>query len=155
MVARADLRVAEERVSQKQNDARVPRDHLPQPIHPSAWGAEERADGPPANQAAHAPLATCNRQRTVPGADRRCRLDPRKAYGSGRSSDSWSLGRRSAERGQEQLYCDTGRTPFTLYHADQGAEQRNGSCGCCLEPACSQAPRYAETLADVGPRTED
>ena len=72
-----------------------------------------------------------------PGSDRRCHLDPRKACGSGRPSDSWSLGRRSAERRQEQLHCDTGRTPFTLCHVDQGAEQRNGSRGCCLESACS------------------
>ena len=34
-------------------------------------------------------------------------------------------------------------------------EQRNGSCSCCLEPACSQTPRHAETLADVGSRTGD
>ena len=44
---------------------------------------------------------------------------------------------------------------FTFSHAGQSAEQRNGSGGCCLEPACSQTPGYAETLADVGPRTGD
>jgi hypothetical protein len=29
------------------------------------------------------------------------------------------------------------------------------SGGCCLESACSQAARYAETLADLGSRTGD
>jgi DNA-binding CsgD family transcriptional regulator len=111
--------------------------HLPQPVHPSAGSIEKRADGPPAVEAAHAPLAPCNGQRAVTESDRRCHIDPRKACGSGRSSDSWSLGRRPAERRQEQLHCDPGRTSFALCHADQGAEQRNGSCGCCLESACS------------------
>src|SRR5262249_43031860 len=40
-------------------------------------------------------------------------------------------------------------------HADQGARQRNGSCGCCLESARSQTPGYAATFADLGPRTGD
>ncbi len=92
---------------------------------------------------------------TVPRSDRRCHLDPGKTRRSGRPSDTRSLGRRSAEQCQEQLYCDSGRTSFTLCHADQGAQQRNSSCGCCLEPARSQAPRYAETFADVGPWTGD
>jgi hypothetical protein len=128
---------------------------LPQPLHSSAGSTEKRADGPSAIEAAHAPLATFQRAWTVTRADRRCYLDPRTTCGSGRPSDSWSLGRRSAERRQEQLYRDTGRTPFTLCHADQSTEQRNRSCGCCLEPACSQTPRYAETLADLGRRTGD
>src|SRR5579859_5973600 len=37
----------------------------------------------------------------------------------------------------------------------QRREQRNRSCGCCLESACSQTSRYAETLTDVGSRTGD
>ena len=98
-----------------------------------------------------------SRHATVSGQSRgrRCHLDPRKTCGSGRPSGSWSLGRRSAERREEQLHRDAGGTPFTLRHADPGAEQRNGSCSRRLEPACSQAPRHAETLADVGPRTGD
>jgi hypothetical protein len=51
---------------------------------------------------------------------------PRTTCGGGRPSDSWSLGRRSADRRQEQLHCNSGRTPFALCHADQGAEQRHG-----------------------------
>jgi Helix-turn-helix domain len=51
--------------------------------------------------------------------------------------------------------CDSGRTSFTLCHADQSAQQRNSSCSCGLEPARSQAPRYAETLVDLGPWTGD
>ncbi len=61
----------------------------------------------------------------------------------------------STKRRQEQLYRDAGRTPFTLRDADQGTEQRNRRCRCCLEPARSQATVYAETLADVGSRTGD
>ena len=53
-------------------------------------------------------------QRTVTRADRRCHLDPRKTCGSGRPSDSWPLGRRSAERCKEQLHCDAGGAAFTL-----------------------------------------
>ena len=60
-------------------------------------------------------------QRTVTRTDRRCHLHPRKTCGSGRPSDSRPLGRRSAERCQEQLHCDAGGTPFALCHADQGA----------------------------------
>src|SRR6202789_1839573 len=36
-----------------------------EPFHSSAWRTEKRTDGPPAVEAAHAPLATCHRQRTV------------------------------------------------------------------------------------------
>ena len=66
-----------------------------------------------------------------------------------------AIGKAICWRWKEQLHCDAGGAPFTLCHADQSAEQRNGSCGCCLESACSQAPCYAETLADVGSRTGD
>jgi IS30 family transposase len=44
-------------------------------------------------------------------------------------------------RRQEQLHCNPGRTSFALCHAAQGAEQRNGSCGCCLESACEIDPK--------------
>ena len=66
-----------------------------------------------------------------------------------------SLGRRSAERLKKQLHSNARRASFTLCHADQGAEQRDGSCSGGFESACSQTPRYAETLADLGPRTGD
>src|SRR5262249_13120339 len=39
------------------------------------------------------------------GADRRRHFDPRTTCGSGRPSDPWSLGRRSAGRWKEQLHC--------------------------------------------------
>jgi hypothetical protein len=94
----------------------------------------------------HAPLATRNRQRKGARSDGRRHLDPRKTCGSGRPSGSWSLGRRSAGRRQKQLQCDADRTPFTLRHADPGAQQRNGSCSHRVESACSQAPRHAKTL---------
>src|SRR5215471_15666680 len=58
LVARADRRVAEDSVSPQREHARVPRDHLPQPVHSSAWSAKERADGPSARSAACAARAT-------------------------------------------------------------------------------------------------
>src|SRR5271154_1281165 len=48
--------MAEDTVSRRQEHARVPRDHLPKPVHPGAGRAETRADGAPAEQTAHAPL---------------------------------------------------------------------------------------------------
>src|SRR5207249_7337856 len=67
-------------------------------LRPSAWRIEKRADGPLAVEAAHASLAPFQRAWTCTGADRRCHLDPRTASGSGRPSDPWPLGRRSAGR---------------------------------------------------------
>src|SRR5271170_7537386 len=119
--------MAEDTVSRRREHARVPRDHLPKPVHPGAGRAETRADGASAEQAAHAPLAPCNGQRTVPRPDRRRCLDPRKACGSGRSSGSRALGRRSAERGKEQLHRDFSRASFALCHAGQSAGQRHRS----------------------------
>jgi transposase-like protein len=65
------------------------------------------------------------------------------------------LGRRSAGRGKEQLHCDVSGAAFTLPHADQGAEQRNGSGGCRLESACSETSCDAAPLADLGSRIGD
>src|ERR1700743_6302 len=61
--------------------------------------------------------------------------------------------RRCAAATLQRAWTFTGT--FTLCHADQGTEQRNRSCSCCLEPARSQTPHYAETLADLGPRAGD
>jgi hypothetical protein len=85
--------------------------------------------------------------------------DPRKnrSMREGNQSDKIDA-RRLAEllrRCKKQLHCDLGRTPFALCHADQGAEQRHGSCRCRIESACSQTPRYPATLADVGSRAGD
>jgi len=73
--------------------ARVPRDYLSQPVHSSARSIEERADGPPAVEAAHAPLASCQRTWTLPGADRRCHLNSRATRGGGRPSDFPATGK--------------------------------------------------------------
>src|SRR5437588_12432611 len=64
--------MAEESVSQGREPARVPRDNLPQPIHPSARSAEKRADSAPSVQAAYTPLAALWCRRTVPRSNRRC-----------------------------------------------------------------------------------
>src|SRR5258707_11488937 len=98
--------MAEDPLSQQREYARVPRDYLSQPVHSSARSIEERADGPPAVEAAHAPFASCQRTWTLPGADRRCSLNSRATRGGRRPSDSRPLGRRSAGRWKEQLHCD-------------------------------------------------
>src|SRR5258705_7531651 len=147
--------MAEDPLSQQREHARVPRDYLSQPVHSSARSIEERADGPPAVEAAHAPFASCQRTWTLPGADRRCSLNSRATRGGRRPSDSRPLGRRSAGRWKEQLHCDVSGAAFTLPHADQGAEQRNGSGGCRLESACSETSGDAAPLADLGSRIGD
>ena len=88
-------------------------------------------------------------------SDRRCHFHSRTTCGSRRPSDSWSLGRRSAERRKEQLHCDTRGAAFTFSHADQGAEQRHGSGRGGIEQTCSQTSGNPATLADVGSRTGD
>ena len=52
-----DFRMAEERVSRGREHARVPRNHLPQPVHSSARSAEKGADSASSLQAADPPLA--------------------------------------------------------------------------------------------------
>ena len=49
----------------------------------------------------------------------------------------------------EQLHGDPGGAPFALCHADQGAQQKHGSCRCRMESTGSQTPRYPTTLADL------
>ena len=51
LVARTGFRMAEDSVSRQREPARVPRDHLSQPVHPSAWSLEKRADWAPSVQA--------------------------------------------------------------------------------------------------------
>jgi len=103
----------------------------------------------------HAPLATCNGQRTVPRTNRRCHLDPGKARGSGRPSDSRPL-EGDLLSGAKNSYIATlveRHSRFAMLI--QGSEQRHGSCRCRLKSACSQTPRYPATLADVGSRVGD
>jgi hypothetical protein len=57
LVARAHFWVAEDSLFQQREHARVPRDHLPQPVHPSARSIEKRVDGPLAVEAARPGLA--------------------------------------------------------------------------------------------------
>ena len=97
--------------------------------------------------AAHATSASTD----IPGADRRCHLDPRTTGGGGRPSDSWSLGRRPGwrvERTATLLTLVERHSP--LSHADQSAEQRNGSGGCCVESAGSETSGGSATLFDLG-----
>ena len=68
-------------LSQQREHARVPRNHLPQLIHPGPRSAEKRADSAPAVQAAYPSLTARSGWRTVPRSDRRCHLHQRKACG--------------------------------------------------------------------------
>ena len=49
--------MAERARSERREPARVPRNHLPQPVHSSAGSTENRADSASALQASHPPLA--------------------------------------------------------------------------------------------------
>src|SRR6516165_4403561 len=40
-----------------ESNARVPRNHLPKPVHSSPWSTKKRAAGAPAIQASHTPVA--------------------------------------------------------------------------------------------------
>ncbi len=71
--------MAEDTVSQEREHARVPRNHLPQLIHPGTRSAEKRADSAPAVQAVYPPLTALSGWRTVPRSDRRCHLHSGKA----------------------------------------------------------------------------
>ena len=56
----------------------------------------------------------------------------------------WSMPFRAANglrKRKTEQFPDTGRTPFTLCHADQGGKQRNGSSNYCLESAKPLAAR--------------
>ena len=47
------------------------------------------------------------------------------------------------------------RASVALLHAGEVAQQRYGCCNRCAEPACSQAPRDAAALANLGPWVGD
>ena len=57
VVARADRRLAQAYLSGRREPPRVTRDHLPQPVHSSAWRLEEGAAAALEAHARHAPLS--------------------------------------------------------------------------------------------------
>jgi IS30 family transposase len=66
--------MAEGPLSQQREHACVPRNHLPQLIHPGPWSAEKRAGSTSAVQEVSPSLTACSGWRTLPGADRRRHL---------------------------------------------------------------------------------
>jgi IS30 family transposase len=58
LVAGTDFEMAEGTLSQQREHACVPRNHLPQLIHPGPGSAEKRADSAPQVQAAYTSLTT-------------------------------------------------------------------------------------------------
>ena len=63
------------------------------------------------------------------------------------------MGGRSPERLKERPHCDLGGTPFALYRARKGAQQRHRGGRRCTEPASSQTPNFPAALVDLGSRT--
>src|SRR5258708_28938145 len=110
--------MAENPVSRRREPARVPRDHLPQLIHPSTRSAEERAHWASAVPAPHTPLAALAGPRTAPRSNRQCHLHPGKARRNRGPRHSRSLGGRFNWR-KEQSHRDLGGTPFASYHPRQ------------------------------------
>src|SRR5579862_5430937 len=84
--------MAESGISRGQEPARVPRNHLPQPVPPSARSAETGTGAAPALPATDPPLAALQRSRALARPDRRCHFHPRTTCGSRRSCHSRSLG---------------------------------------------------------------
>src|SRR5258707_7286112 len=119
--------MAEDPLSQQREYARVPRDYLSQPVHSSARSIEERADGPPAVEAAHAPLASCQRTWTLPGADRRCHLNSRATRGGGRRSEEHTSELQSRQYLVCRLLLEKKKKTTTIIRGvcwSSGAEER-------------------------------
>src|SRR5271156_3981449 len=74
LVAGTDFEMAESPLFQQREHARVPRNHLPQLIHPGPRSAEKRAGSAPQVQAAYTSLTALARCGTVSRSDRRCHL---------------------------------------------------------------------------------
>ena len=72
--------------------ARVPRNHLSEPVHPSARSAETGADSAPSLQAADPPLAAFERSRAIPRPDCGCHFHPGKTGGNRRPCRPRPLG---------------------------------------------------------------
>ncbi len=81
-----------------ESNARVPRDHLSQLIHPGSRSAEERAGAAPSVQAADPPLGAREGWREVSWSDRRCYFDQRKTCRDRGPCHPRSLGGGPAQR---------------------------------------------------------
>jgi len=77
---------------------RVTRDHLPQPVHPSAWRLEEGAVAAPEAHKRDASLTPLHPENRASRTDRGCRVHQRSPSDCRGPSCAWSLGRRLVVR---------------------------------------------------------
>ena len=98
VVAGTNRRMAQAYLSARREPARVTRDHLPQPLHSSAWRLEEGAAAAFETHARHASVSASHAEDRHPRADRRRRVDQRATCVRRGSRGAWSLGRRPAVR---------------------------------------------------------
>ena len=80
-VTGTDFEMADGPLSQQREHACVPRNHLPQLIHPGPRSAEKRAGSAPQVQAAYTSLTAFSGWRKAPRSGPRCYLDPGKTCG--------------------------------------------------------------------------
>src|SRR5690348_4459953 len=144
--------MAEAALPERREPARVARNHLSQPVHPSARSAETGASEASTLAAADPPLAACQRSRALPGPDRGCHFDPRTAGGSRGSCRSRSLGRRSVARGRQHSRGHAGGAWFALLHVGEDTGQGVVYGGGRSEPARGPTSGGVAALANLGPR---
>ena len=85
-------------LSVRREPPRVTRDHLPQPLHSSAWCLEEGTAAAFETDTRHAPIPASHAEDRYSWADRWRRLDQRAARIGGGSRSAGSLGRRPGLR---------------------------------------------------------
>lgn len=102
-------------VFQQREHARVPRDDLPQLIHPGSRSAEKRADAAPAIQA----ISPCTLGLVDSPAVRSSMPSP-----SGKGPQRLKIVpyRRSAQRHRQQSHRNPGGTTFAFHHSGQSKD---------------------------------
>src|SRR5215469_9490157 len=98
MVAKAGGRVAQAYVSTGRDAPGVPRDDLPNTVHPGARGPEEGAAAAPEAHSRDASLAPAHAEDPRPWADQRYGVDPRATSRGRGSGGARTLGRGSVLR---------------------------------------------------------
>src|SRR5580698_887334 len=142
--------MAEDPVSRGREPARVPRNDLPQFVHPSPWSAEERAARAPAIQAPHPPLAALSHFQRLARSNRRCHLHPGKTRRNRGPRRARTWGRRFNWWHKKKSHRDVSGTTFAFYCPGQGAKQRHGCGSRRVEPANSQAANIPAAVLDLG-----